>query len=60
VRYVLLSDSAPDVLERAPLHNEAHVTRLREAAEAFVAGDPCVSEGVVSRWELRGWNELFA
>ena len=28
----------------------------REAAEAFVAGDPFVANGVVARHEIRGWN----
>jgi uncharacterized protein YciI len=31
----------------------------REAAEAFVAGDPFVLEGVVRSWELREWNEIL-
>ena len=36
------------------------VFRTREAAEAFVADDPFVREGVVRRWEVRGWNEALA
>ena len=32
----------------------------REAAEAFVEGDPFVLNGVVARWELREWNEVLA
>ena len=36
------------------------VFMTREAAEAFVAGDPFVHEGVVRRWEVRGWNEALA
>jgi uncharacterized protein len=31
----------------------------REAAEAFVADDPFVREGVVASWELREWNEIY-
>lgn len=31
----------------------------REAAEEFAAGDPFVLEGVVSRWEIREWNEAL-
>ena len=31
-----------------------------EAAEEFVRGDPFVLNGVVSRWEIRQWNEAFA
>ena len=32
----------------------------REAAEAFVEGDPFVLEGVVRRHEIREWNEILA
>ena len=32
------------------------VFRTREAAEAFVAGDPFVANGVVKGHEIRGWN----
>jgi uncharacterized protein YciI len=32
----------------------------REAAEAFVAGDPFVLEGVVRRWDVRDWDEILA
>jgi uncharacterized protein YciI len=32
----------------------------RAAAEAFVAGDPFVLEGVVRSWEIRDWNEILA
>jgi uncharacterized protein YciI len=31
----------------------------RDAAEAFVADDPFVREGVVASWELREWNEIY-
>ena len=31
-----------------------------EAAEEFVAGDPFVLNGVVSRYEIRDWNEALA
>jgi uncharacterized protein len=31
----------------------------REAADAFVAGDPFVVHGLVRRWELRQWNEVL-
>lgn len=31
----------------------------REAAEAFVADDPFVLNGVVRAWEIREWNELY-
>ncbi|AEA25940.1 YciI family protein [Pseudonocardia benzenivorans] len=32
----------------------------REAAEEFIAGDPFVLGGVVARWTVRGWGDLFA
>jgi uncharacterized protein YciI len=32
----------------------------RDAAEAFVDGDPFVVNGVVRRWEIREWNEVLA
>jgi uncharacterized protein YciI len=31
----------------------------RAAAEAFVAGDPFVLNGVVSAYEIRDWNEAL-
>jgi uncharacterized protein YciI len=33
------------------------VFTTREAAEEFAAGDPFVSAGVVSGWEIREWRE---
>ena len=88
MKYVLLYDSAADVLAKAPLHFAAHSARLdhfhaegtllmvgafgnpveegsmaifttRQAAEDFVAGDPFVQHGVVRRWHIREWNEVF-
>jgi uncharacterized protein YciI len=85
MKAVVLYQSAPDVLETAPLHFPAHRARLdefrasghllmigtfgdpvtqgsmaifdsREGAEAFVAGDPFVLEGVVASYEIRDWN----
>jgi uncharacterized protein YciI len=32
----------------------------REAAQEFVSEDPFVLNGVVSRWRIREWNEVFA
>ena len=32
----------------------------REAAAAFVAGDPFVVEGVVASYEIREWDEVYA
>lgn len=31
----------------------------RKAAEEFARGDPFVVNGVVSRWEVREWNEAL-
>ena len=31
----------------------------REAAEDFVAGDPFVHNGVVSKWRIQEWNEAL-
>jgi uncharacterized protein YciI len=31
----------------------------REAAEEFIAGDPFVTEGLVSSWRLVEWNAVF-
>ncbi len=36
------------------------VFTTRAAAEAFAAGDPFVTEGVVSRWRVLGWNEVLS
>ena len=35
------------------------VFRTRSAAEEFVAGDPFVKNGVVSKWEIKDWNETL-
>jgi uncharacterized protein YciI len=84
-RWVLLYDSADDVLEKVPIHYPAHSARVdefrkrgellevgtlgdavpegslatfstREAAEAFVEGDPFVLNGVVSQHRILRWN----
>lgn len=31
----------------------------REAAEEFIAGDPFVTNGLVSSWRLADWNAVF-
>jgi uncharacterized protein YciI len=36
------------------------VFTTRAAAESFVAADPFVAHGIVSRWTLREWNEVLA
>jgi uncharacterized protein YciI len=35
------------------------IFRTRAAAEEFVAEDPFVLNGVVARWEVRDWQEMF-
>jgi hypothetical protein len=32
----------------------------REAAEEYLRGDPFVQQGLVSRWRIRDWRDLFA
>jgi uncharacterized protein YciI len=32
----------------------------RAAANAFVAADPFVTNGLVARWTIREWNEAIA
>ena len=88
MKYVVLYESADDVMSKAPQHFPAHKSRLdefhargdllmvgtfgdpqnegsmaifrtREAAEEFVKDDPFVLHGVVARWHLREWNEIF-
>jgi uncharacterized protein len=41
-------------------HGSMGIFRSREAAEEFIAGDPFVLNGVVSGYEVRGWNEVLA
>ncbi len=36
------------------------VFTTREAAEEFVAGDPFVINGVVTRWQIREWEEAYS
>jgi len=31
----------------------------REAADEFIAGDPFVQNGVVTKWTVREWNEVL-
>jgi uncharacterized protein YciI len=31
----------------------------REAAEEFIAGDPFVTNGIVTKWRLLEWNAAF-
>ena len=43
-----------------PMEGSMALFTTREAAEEFVAGDPFVTEGAVSGWTLREWNEALA
>jgi uncharacterized protein YciI len=36
------------------------IFRDRAAAEAFVKEDPFVLQGIVARYEIRDWREVFA
>lgn len=36
------------------------VCASREAAEEFVRGDPFVLNGMVSKWHIREWGNMFA
>jgi uncharacterized protein YciI len=42
-----------------PSQGAMAVFATRAAAEAFVAVDPFVTEGLVARWELLEWNEVL-
>ncbi len=41
-----------------PLSTMAVLTS-REAAEAYMAGDPFVREGMVTDWRIRPWARIF-
>ncbi|MHB8625796.1 MAG: YciI family protein [Aggregatilineales bacterium] len=36
------------------------VCTSREAAEAYIQGDPFVLKGMVSNWYIRKWGNMFA
>ena len=36
------------------------ICSTREAAEDFAAGDPFVRSGMVHKWEIREWHDMFA
>jgi uncharacterized protein YciI len=42
-----------------PSQGALGVFTTREAAEEFVAGDPFVTHGVVTSWEVWEWNEVL-
>ena len=42
-----------------PLQGALAVFATRQAAEAFVAVDPFVLEGVVASWDIVEWNEVL-
>jgi uncharacterized protein YciI len=43
----------------SPSDGALAVFATREAAEEFAQGDPFVTEGVVGRWEVTGWQEAI-
>jgi uncharacterized protein len=51
---LLLAGALADPYDRALL-----VFTTAEAAEAFVRADPYVSNGLVSSWTVRQWNEVL-
>ena len=52
------------LLMAGPFENPADgaigIFTSREAAEEFIQGDPFVKHGVVTKWSVRGWNEVLA
>ena len=42
-----------------PADGAMGVFTTREAAEAFVEGDPFVRHGVVASWQVLEWNEVL-
>ena len=52
-----------DLLAAGPLGNPPEgamaIFNSREAAEEFIAGDPFVTEGLVSKWRLVEWKAAF-
>ena len=43
-----------------PAEGYMSVFTTREAAEEFIQGDPFVTDGVVSSWTLRDWDEVLS
>ena len=52
------------LLMAGPFANPAEgymaVFNTREAAEEFIQGDPFVTDGLVSSWTLRDWDEWLS
>jgi uncharacterized protein len=46
-------------LDQPPSGQAIGIFTTREAAEEFIAGDPFVAGGVVSRWEIRAFADYF-
>lgn len=42
-----------------PAGSAMGIFATRAAAEAFVAADPFVSQGIVTRFTIREWNEVL-
>jgi hypothetical protein len=43
----------------APAGGAMAVFTTRSAADAFVAADPFVTQGIVAHWTIREWNEVL-
>jgi uncharacterized protein YciI len=43
-----------------PDHGALGIFTTREAAQAFIDGDPFVLNGVVGQWRIEEWNEVLA
>ncbi len=43
-----------------PTGGAVGVFTSREAAEEFIAGDPFILHGVVTRWSVEPWNEVLS
>jgi uncharacterized protein YciI len=52
---LLLGGALDDPVDRAVLLFESGSP---EAAQAFARADPYVTEGLVTRWEVRAWNTV--
>jgi uncharacterized protein len=56
---LLMAGAFLDELDGQELHTMA-VTTTKEAAEAYVAGDPFVAAGKVAEHRIRPWTNIFA
>ncbi len=56
---LLMAGAFLDEPDGQELHTMA-VTTTREAAEAYVAGDPFVAAGKIAEHRIRPWTNIFA